>query len=328
MTSDRVPLEPCLAFLRSLDGVSPDQAIERLRGLRAELGIAIELMWEREPALERYEYELVLGAPDASTISLAWAPQAGAMPFAMRGMQRMQEGQLVKVDGRSLWMHEAVVLLDPFWAEAPIRRRIVDYCILRREREARPYRAGVEELQRAVDEFRRTRGLDSAEKTAAWLDSQGLSLADLEDRLEAELARDAIRRDKVGARAEAEFARAPDSWDEIRLAAFPAADADELAGAIREGAAFFEVARRCEGRRTILVETFRRRDIAAEPPLETGSVLAARLAGAGPYVVAVEKVMPARWDDRTRGAVEEALFRGWLDDAASRAHIEWNWGPA
>ena len=328
MTSDRVPLEPCLAFLRSLDGVPPDQAIERLRALRAELGIAIELMWEREPALERFEYELVLDAPGAGTISLAWAPEAGAVPFAMRGMQRMQEGQLVKVDGRSLWMHEAVVLLDPFWGEAPIRRRIIDFCILRRELEATPRRAGDDALQRAVDEFRRARGLDSAEKTTAWLDDQGLSLAELEDRLEAELARDAIRRDKVGAQAEAAFARAPGSWDEIRLAAFPAADADALARAIREGATFFEVAKRGEGRRTILVETFRRRDIAAELPLETGSVLAARIAGAGPYVVAVEEVVPARWDERTRGAVEEALFRGWLDDAASRALIEWNWGPA
>jgi len=326
---DRDPLEPCLAFLRSLDGVRPDEAIERLRALRADLGIPIELMWDREPALDRFEYELLLGAPGAGTISLSWAPDAGAVPFAMRGLQRLQELQLVRVDGRSLWMHEAIVLLDPYWGEAAIRRRIVDFCILRRELEGNPYRAEPAELQRAVDEFRRARGLGSAEETAAWLDRAGLSLPELEDRLEADLARDRIRREKVGALAEAEFGRSPGAWDEIRVAAFAAGDAEALAGDIRGGAAFFDVARRgSAGRRTILLETFRRRDIDADAPLEKGSVLAACLAGAGPYVVAVEEITRARWDDRTRVAVEEALFRRWLDDAAARSLIEWNWGPA
>jgi putative peptide maturation system protein len=328
MTSARAPLERCLAFLRSLDGVAPDEAIERLRALRAELGIPLELLWDREPALGRVEYELVLGAQGAGTISLGWTAEAGAVPFAMRGMQRMQEGQLVRVDGRSLWMHEAVVLLDPFWGEAPIRRRIIEFCILRRELEDRPYRAGAEELQRAMDEFRRARGLDSAEATTAWLDGQGMSLAELEDRLEAELARDAIRRDKVGAAAESAFARAPAGWDEIRVAAFAAADAEALARSIRQGAGFFEVARRGEGRRTVLFETIRRRDVEAEGPLETGTVVAARLAGAGPYVVSVEGVSRARWDQPTRVAVEEDLFRNWLAGEESRARIEWNWGPA
>jgi putative peptide maturation system protein len=328
MTSDRVPLEPCLAFLRSLDGVAPDEAIERLRALRAELAIPIELIWEREPALDRFEYELVLGAPGSGTISLAWSPEAGAVPFAMRGLQRLQELQLVRVDGRSLWMHEASVLLDAFWGEAAIRRRIIDFCILRRELEAKPYRAATEALQEAMDEFRRARGLDSADETAVWLDIHGLTLPELEDRLEADLARDTLRREKVGAQAEAEFTRAPERWDEIRVAAFPAGDAEALARAIREGASFFELAKRGKVRRTILCETFRRRDIDAEAPLENGSVLAARLASAGPYVVAVEEVTRARWDDRTRVAVEEALFRRWLDDAAARALIEWNWGPA
>lgn len=329
-TSTPVPLEQCLAFLRSIDGTAPDDALERLRALRGELvGFTVELLWEDEPVQGRVDYDLVVRAPGAGTVSLAWAPETTGVPFALRGMQRLKEAELVRVDGRSLWMHEAVALLDPFWGEAPIRQRLLDLCVLRRELEARPYRASPEELQQAVDAFRRARGLDRAEEAAAWLEREGLSLAQLEDQLEAgDLARAALRREKVAAQAEAEFARGPERYDEVEVSAFAAADAEALADEIRAGADLLAVARRGGGRRSVLVDTVRRKDLASDRAVEPGAVIAGRIAGAGPYVVAIGAITPARWDQETRDAVEELLFRRWLDDAVRGAHVEWNWGPA
>ncbi len=332
--SDEIFLTSALDYLVHLatENVSPEDAIERIKVLRAEHpGLDWEIVWAEQVFASRFDYDLLIGHPTLGTVSLGLTPRDG-VPFPLRGVQRWAEMEVVRVNNRSLSMREVAPMLDPYWGEARIYQRIVDYCIVRRELEVHDVPISDDELQRGVDEFRRQRGLDTPEATERWLTEHGLTLDRLEDWVEHDLRTATLRHRFVGATAEAAFRQDPSAFDELHCAAFFSSDADTWVSEIRRGASFFEVAERAlAGRRdeersarSVLFETVRRADVEASEPLTVG-VFAAQLHGAGPYVTLIRRISPATWEE-ARAEIEGRLFATWLASQRQKATIEWNWG--
>lgn len=332
--SDEIPLAPALDYLVHLatENASPEDAVERVKALRAaHPGLDWQVVWAEQVFASRFDYDLLIGHPTLGTVSLGLAPKDG-VPFPLRGVQRWAEMEVVRVNHRSLSMHETAPMLDAFWGEARISQRIVDYCIVRRELEVHDFPIADDELQRGVDGFRRERGLDTPEATERWLIEHGLTLGRLEGWIEHGLRTVALRHHLVGAAAEAAFRRDPAAFDELRCAAFFSSDADARVAEIRRGASFFEVAERAlAGRRdeersarSILFETVRRADVEASEPVTAG-VFAAQLHASGPYVTLVRSIAPATWEG-ARAAIEDRLFAAWLAEQRQKATVEWNWG--
>lgn len=135
----------------------------------------LPIVWAEQVFASRFEYDLLIGHPTLGTVSLGLTPRDG-VPFPLRGVQRWGEMEVVRVNHRSLSMYEVAPMRDPYWGEARIYQRIVDYCIVRRELEVHDFPVADDELQRGVDEFRRQRGLDTPEATERWLTEHGLTL--------------------------------------------------------------------------------------------------------------------------------------------------------
>jgi putative peptide maturation system protein len=329
------PLAEGLAFLTAIADARtpPDDALVALGALRGRHPAwSFELIWDEEPASGRVHYDLLI-AGALGTIALGLTPP-DTLPFPLRGLQRWKEMEVLRIDGRTTWMHEVTTYVDPLWGDADLSRRIVDQALIDKALADDPIAVDDNALQRAVDAFRARHGLDTAAATEAWLDEHGITLPDLESGLAGDLALPQLRR-RVTADAHAVFAADPAAFDDVDLIALPAEHADALAAEVRAGASFYAIAERelagrggSRGERSVLFETCHRRDLAATEALVEGAVSSLRIRGAGPYVAWVRALRPARWNPTTRAAVEDVLFERWLAERRRRAHIEWNWGRA
>jgi putative peptide maturation system protein len=342
MRLDDLPLRAGLGFVAALaaERVDPPEALARLGHLRRQLsGVELELVWDREALADRPAYDLLMSGADIGTVSLALT--ADGLPFPLRGLQRWREAAVLRVDGRLLLVQDVLMLLEVAWGDTRVLDRLVDIMLLRRELERTPYVADDADLQRGVDDLRRHHGLVTPEATERWLAERGQSLVTLEALVEEQLAYAHLRRLHVGSEARAAFDADPRRWDAVEVLAFPAgtepaalALRDELRGggdllalAARELAGHATVP---AAARSIVFEVLPRYAIATLDggPIVAGATLAARLRGAGPYVAVVRDITPARWNEVTRTAVEQVLFDVWLRERRTRAHVEWNWGPA
>lgn len=333
MRDDEVLLDAAALLAELADQrCEPEHALARVAELRARHpGRLVELIWDEEPALERHHYDLLVGRASGGTFSLSLASDDG-VPFSLRGLQRWKEMEVVRVDGRSLWMHDAAALLGAIWGTDDVHRRIVDHCVIRAELEADPIEISDDELQTRLDEFRSSRGLVTPEQTEAWLRAHDLTLAELEAELADEAALAVLRRRTVGDRARALFDADPRAFDELQLVAFSADDAPVLAAEVRAGASFYAVAERVLATRTgareqrsLIYEWFRRADVRCEEWLVAGATIAARIHGVS-HVAAIRGVRAASWTPQLARELEQRLFADWLRERRERAHVEWNWG--
>jgi putative peptide maturation system protein len=341
MRVDDVPLRDGLAFIASLvaERVPPDEAVVRLRELRGRLpGLELELLWDHEPLASVPAYDLLMSADAFGTVSLALVDDG--LPLPLRGMQRWRDAALLRVDGRMMLIQDVLALLEIAWGDTRLLDRLVDVMILRRELERAPFAAGDGELQRGVDELRRRHGLLTAAATDEWLAARGLSMLSIEAIVEEQLAFAHVRGRHVGEAARAAFDAAPARWDAINVVAFPVVTETAARSARdrwRRGDDLLAVAAAelspagSRAQRSIVFETVPRGEIEPLGPddeLAPGHVLAARLRGAGPYVVSVRTISAADWDDATREAVETSLFDAWLAARRAAVRVEWNWGPS
>ena len=76
----------------------------------------------------------------------------------------------------------------------------------------------VEDLQAAVDAFRRAHGLHTASATRAWLDGQGLTVGDFEASLEERLLAAKLKHHQTAARADESFAAHRTDFERLRVA--------------------------------------------------------------------------------------------------------------
>ena len=332
-------------LLRTLarEDTRPDQAQARMRALQATYPtLGIDLLWEEETYDASVHYDALLSRPGEGTVSLSYCADR-AVPWPMRGVHRWREGDLVRVNETFLTVERAVANLDFIWDQAPIVERLVDACLIDQELTRNPIELSDEELQRAMDAFRRTHRLYRAEDTHQWLERRGMTLEALERLVTGEALVVKLRERVADGRVEAYFEEHHHDFDTARVARFTvsgAADATRIAGEIRDGrldfyaaaehqalyadprtagGALFEVLRRSEASPALASAVFN---------ASVGEILEPVPTDVGFAIVRVLDLAPACLDEPTRRAVERRLFDGWLEARRCEARIEWFWGNA
>lgn len=216
----------------------------------------------------------------------------------------------------------------------PLARAVLLDELVAREAAAAGLAVADADLQQAANRLRRRFGLESAERTLAWLSRQGWSALDLEASVERDLLRERWKDHLAATDGERHFAAQRDGYDRLRLRQLVVGREDlarELLSQVRdEGRSFAEVAadqasaggtKADEGGRVV-----HRRQLPAD--------LAAALAGAaagdvvGPVatptgfvLVALDEVQPARLDGETAVLVRETLFQQWLGERFDEAAV-------
>ena len=336
-------LDDALDFLTGLaaDDAAPMAARERLDALRARHpAVRLRLVWQREEYDGSLQYDLLIIRADGDVVSLAFCPDR-ALPWSFRGGHRASERLLLRVNGIPMEIDQAIACLDFLWDEAPLADRLVTACLLRQELEEMPVTLGAEELQEAMDAFRRARGLLTAAATGEWMARRGLSHGGLEQLVAVEAAVAALRRRETAGQIQAYFEAHRQSLATARFArlVFPTHGAAlSVVREIRDGADFFAVAERsfAEGRLAPSTGLFcvARRDELAEGiagpvfAAPTGATLGPFATDDGYAVIRIIMVEDAVLDEATAALIERRLFDRWLEPRRRSARVEWFWGSA
>jgi putative peptide maturation system protein len=335
-------LNEALAFLIEIsrDGTRPTAAQTRLRDLRdRHPDLGLELIWQEEGYDCSVHYDLLLRRPQQGTVGLSYHPDR-ALPWPLRNMHRMSDRNLVRVNAVTIDVDQAVACLDFIWDEAPLAERLVKLCLIEEELAREPIELSSDELQAAVDAYRRGRRLYTAEQTREWMALRGLTHEQLE-RLVSDEATIAKLRERVAAgRVEPHFADHRAEFDTARIARIAFADEASARAAraeIEAGAiGFAELAERRflddPAESAVLHATIRRGEAPPELATAVFSVRSGTLVGpipvTGEYLLArVLDFKEATLDGATRREIQRRLFEAWLEERRREATIEWFWGP-
>jgi peptidylprolyl isomerase len=285
------------------------------------------------PGEERADYDVLLDA-GGGTLAVSWSADE-AMPWFVDHADHWAASHVVTVNGSSLTVQEALQVVRIAGTSYPDLHDLLIRDALRREAmaEAEAIDLTADEIQEAADEFRRSNGLHSAEATHRWLVERGLSVRSFQRLLrggvQTRKARAKLTADRVEpffdqhARlfdtltiATVEF-RSPALREEIRAAAAEQGLAEAaLAHGRRAGAAPLRLTVEDRRAHTLPTELREARPGQIVSPVDRGSD--------GPLHEVIGR-RPATLDTPTRVAVEEYLFREWLDERRRGATITWHW---
>lgn len=336
-------LDALMEFSR--EGVRPDDAQSRVGPLRERYPeVGLQLVWEEEAYDRAVHYDALLQIPEGGTVSLSFCPER-ALPWPLRGVQHWRDQELVRVNGYTLRIDQAVASLDVIWNDTRLVDRLVEVCLIEEALGEESVDLPADELQQAVDGFRRAHRLYTAADTHRWLERRGMSQRKLE-LLAASAARIARLRDRVaGRRVDSHFVQHHAGFDQAHIARIHFTDEAGARAAceeIRAGKSdFYGVAERrfraAAGRGEqppdSMFTVVRRGELPVEPAAavfaaSAGDVVGPLLTPDGWAVVRVLAVVPATLDQPTRSAIKHALFQEWLEERRQSARIEWNWGIA
>jgi putative peptide maturation system protein len=271
------------------------------------------------------------------TYTVSFAPADG-LPWPLRGVHRWSEGDLVRVNGTTLRIQQAVACLDFVWERDDLLEHLVNVCLVEEELAIRdPFAVSDAELQVRLDEFRRAKGLFAAADTHEWLARHGISHRRLECRL-ADALRVELLAEQVVGHAIADYLKAHKS----ELGIFPvmlasARSLDDLQDLRRQTAdpASWLMWAMTPGGNGRQVQCYRADAFDTSPPL-------ASLASADVPAGAVSQVFlkgdvhalacklgptepPEPGPELTR-QVRDRLFADWLAERRQHADVEWYWG--
>jgi putative peptide maturation system protein len=266
---------------------------------------------------------LLIRQAGGPTLSLSAAAGQG-LPWALRGVAKASEYDLLAVDGVRVPVAEALASVDALFDDPDLLRSLVDACLIGQALDAEPVDVPPALVQETADAFRRSRGLHSAEDMRNWLSERSLAPERFAE-LIGDLARTrALRLRVAGGRVGAWLAAHRDELATVSVAWAAGEDgsalaADPLAAIVRAhrqgrpgGVGEWRAAELPSGLRAL----------AAAAP---GAPQAVELTG-GPGVAVVLDRRPAVPDDATRELVERRLFEHWLAERRRGAHVEWFWG--
>jgi len=328
-------------YLRSVTArqVSEDEA-------KAEL-TAIALEWEdlrarivssTEDYDESRHFDVLL-TDGAGTYTISFAAADG-LPWPLRGVNRWSEEDLVRVNGTTLTVQQAVSCLDFIWERDDLMNHLVNVCLVEEELAARrPFSVRGQDLQDRLDEFRRAHGLFSAGDTHKWLAGQGISHRQLERRLEdkqrVELLAEHVIGDLVPDYVKAHQAELG-SLPVILATARSPEDLEELHGLTCDPAAWLNWAIAVGGsRREVRCCRISAFD---SPPamsfLASDDVPVGTVSDVYPHRLGHAlacKIGPTELPEASRELtrrVRDRLFAEWLAERRRVADVEWYWGPA
>jgi putative peptide maturation system protein len=310
---------------------------------RLHADFSMQLLWEEEAYDRSVHYDALLNLPEGGTISISYCDDRNK-PWPLRGLQRWSEADLVRVNEKVLSMDQAVACIDFIWDEGNISDRLVNVCLIQEELDRNPIEISDQELQTAMDGFRRSRQLYKAADTLRWMERRGITHHELEQ-LVCSMATTVKLRDRaVGHRVDDYFAAHATDLDIVRVARLRLPDqaaAAALAQQLRSrDIDFYDAAQRAFVDRQLrrpsqdeLFVSLRRSQVNGK--LREKLFAAAPGSIAGPVHEAAEWVIykvlsvePACLDDSTRDELKKMLFEEWLERRREAARVEWLWGNA
>jgi len=329
----------CLEHV-STQQLQPEQALARLQPLRARYGdSSIELVWDDEAFDGSLHYDALIRPANANkTISLSVCPD-DELPWALRGLQRWRDSELLRVNDVTMAVEQAITQLDVLWGQSGLMQRLIDSCIVTGELQRRDVQVTKAEIQSAFDGIRRRRGLFSTAALEAWLQECGMTLSSLEDMAHRQARLAKLRTAVVGADAESYLDAHREEFDDIKLAVLELsseADAHRAIDMLREGTTtLVEVAQHLfvvAGMRAVGV-SFRhdaRHVLASEfDGCELKHATVHMQARGEQFVIAqVLAIEAAHTSPITLERVKQKLFQDWLAAQRRTARIEWFWGDA
>jgi hypothetical protein len=93
----------------------------------------------------------------------------------LRGAQRWQDSNLVRVNQTIISIEDAIVLLDMFWEDIHLTRWLIEACLIKETLAKSEITFSDEELQTAIDDFRRSKQLFSPKATEEWMNNHGIT---------------------------------------------------------------------------------------------------------------------------------------------------------
>lgn len=326
------------------DGTRPTEALARLAALRpAHPEVSMELVWHASDYDATIHYDALLRASDVGRVSLSVCA-ASDTPWPLRGARLASDRDLVRVNGETLKVRDAMDCIDFLWNEARIVGALVDLCLVTEEVKRLALEATADQKQRALDAFRSSRGLLSAVQTHAWMEANALTQEKLEAMLlgqaEAFAVRDYVVAGTDRHRFWNEHPGAFDIAHVARLRVRTRAHAEQLMAALSAGREFYAVmeeelvARRLVALPHGNLSLLRRAELGAGDAevifnAHAGAVVGPMCAGDCHDIIRVIQLVPASLEDpATEMALGDAIFDEWLAARRRAARIEWFWGPA
>lgn len=327
-----------LAKLRQ-ERTGPEDAQAAVQALKARHpDLWLNLVWEQERFQESIHYDLLVG-DEAGTYSLSYCADEG-LPWPVRGIQRVDDSLIVRVNTGEVRIEHAMSSLDYAWHTLHVGRHFIHMSLIDQEIRARGIEVSDAELDEMMLRFRRKRRLLTREQVERWMLEHGTTEVQLAGHLRDERAREKLKAQVVAGREEAYFqshradferiqaARLfiPDSAEALRLHARLQGSPEQLLAVAR--ARFLETGETGE-----LFSTLERGELepdqaslvfAAEP----GQLAEPIPSGEGYELVWVMQKLPARFDEATRRKIADRLFDAWLEEKRRTARVEWFWGAA
>jgi putative peptide maturation system protein len=330
-----------LDLLRDLvaEGATTDEGLARLEGLRETIGDpSVDLVWHVNPIDDSIAYGVLLRDDDGALISLARA--RGGLPWALRGVHRWSEEDLVRINGRVVKVEEAIAFLELDAPNLRVVDRIVDSFLLQEEIAKGDRDVDEASLQAELDLLRRGLGLITASDTRAWLQARHMTHDDLERRARDQILLRRLREHAIPPEAvRAHFAQNASSfsvatlhwiWRETRELATSALDEVNAGRPIEQLALDLG---NDEGHAQLPLAVRRYR---GDLPVAFGPVFepdAPSLFGPiefrGGFVLGYRvDLAPAGLTDEVEARIRRWLFAEWLAARRASADIEWLWGHA
>lgn len=296
---------------------------ERHRSVPAELAL------DSEPGRDRVEYDLLLDAPNGGTLALTYRQDHGT-PWLADYAEHWAASYVVSVGDANLNIQDALLFLRLAADErADIGDALVDEAIIARELRTRQVVSTPDEEQDAADHFRRRLGLESAAATRDWLSRRGLDARQFQLLISGGVRRRKLQKQVVNGEIESYFAAHAPDFDMLRALRVTVDDethARAISKAARSSSLLEFVVGPHLGDADVTMRTERAGSLPPEiRALSIGQSTDPLFDGKKWYVAQLLERRSASLDAATRFAVDEAVFRAWLDDERRRAVIRWHW---
>jgi putative peptide maturation system protein len=314
------------------------EAIRRMR--ERHPGRAIDLVWEQESYLDKIHYDILVEIC-GGTLSVGYCADED-IPWPARGLQRVNEAVVLRVNDDPVQIGEVVTSLDYAWPTLHVGRHLINMSLVAQEIRDRKIEISDAQLETALIAFRVQRRLFTAAAVGQWMAEHGASQAQLEYHLRQDMARNELRRQVIGGpdAYAAYFAAHRAGFDRVQVAKVHVADrdaADSLHRELRDAPQRFLAAAQQwflqgNGHGEIFV-TLRRDELEADQAAqlfetEPGQLAPIVASGDGFEVVQVLRRLPGVLDDETRAVIGDRLFEHWLGEQRACARVEWFWGAA
>ncbi|MGA4988013.1 TIGR04500 family putative peptide maturation system protein [Nonomuraea bangladeshensis] len=324
-------LAEAVALLRQLPKNLPDEARRRVRTWSEERPwLSAELVVDQPPGSTRAGYDLLLEHPAGGTVALSTEVDDG-IPWLVDHSTHWAAGQVLRVDGHDLSIAAALSTIRAFGArDRQIHERLVDHCILLGEMRSGEGPLTDAETQRAADEFRRRRGLDTRERTLTWLAEAGLSEEAFWHHVRAQAYVARVRDRFAGEPARRHLAEHPEEFT-LRRAAWVTGVRPEVVGELADGPVDGFLDRAAAAVRSARVRLEACTALTPRLPRPIRELPAGQAVGPVPveggYLAGVvyEVVAPSPGDPEVLDAARDAAYQAWLDERRRSADIRWFW---